>query len=430
MATTGIEDIHQLILWIETDAAATLEIESQLEKIQLALGLYNRPTVQLERGLYKITLDTDAKGEVIKDIKIVNPPLSRLESALDASIHVRIAAPSGSGKSVLLGNMINYLSRPYAECPKISDPKVTEPEVWGNIKPQYLGDECLDHLFGLIPSVMDRVNRVKEAIRANSPLPDFDPQFHVFDELEMLYGLAEVSSNKDHTSKAFKNNVKLMLKAGREHKLKLLCVTQSPLPSDINLRKNDFYNTSSLLLGSCISTALNNKESDGLLADVPVELKSKLRAEYRVRLAEVNELKKGKPDDFRVPQEFIYLFFNPAKPHDVFMGLCPPPNHYSDAKVKNEKPLKQGSSTVQPLAVANGETLVLSTVRPVAEKDTATTSDNKADLSALLATGTTCPNCGSLCTSYAKKIPNGKGNVSVKCKNPECETKTFSWKVI
>ena len=333
-----------------------------------------------------------------------------------------------------LGNLINYLVRDYPEGYEASDPKVTEPENWGEIKPQHLGDECLGHLFNLIPSVMDRVNQVKDAIRSDALLPNFDPQFHVFDELELLYGLAEVSPNKDHTPKAFKNNVKLMLKAGREHKLKLLCVTQSPLPSDINLRKNDFFNTSSLLLGNCISEALNDSDSGALMSDVPGELKARLRAEYKARLSEVNELKKGKPDDFRVPQEFIYLFFNPARPHDVFMGLCPPPGHYSTALAKTEVPQNAPPSTVQPLVIESGKAIAVATVQTCTAKSAATTKSAAAtttvNLPALLKAGTYCPQCGTHTNAYAKKKPNGKGNVFPRCKNSDCETNSFKWEVI
>ena len=409
-------------------------VTDQLEAVQLHLGLTDLPIAEVENGFIKIIiqLSQDKSGRAAdKAISIVNPPLSRLENALDASIHVRIAAPSNSGKSVFLGNLINYLARDYPNGYEASDPKVTEPENWGDIEPQHLGDECLEHLFNLIPAVMDRVNQVKNAIRSKAPLPKFNPQFHVFDELELLYGLAEVSGVKEYTPKAFKNNVKLMLKAGREHKLKLLCVTQSPLPSDINLRKNDFFNTSSLLLGNCISEALNSTEHGALLEDVPSELKAKLKAEYKARLAEVNELKKGRPDDFRVPQEFIYLFFNPAKPHDVFMGLCPVPGHYDSAESKNESGHFSGPSTAQPLPVIPSESFESKEVQAGTAESSATanitTSALTVDLSALLAAGTQCPQCGSLCTSYAKKKPNGKGNVFPKCKNPDCETKTFKW---
>ena len=46
-----------------------------------------------------------------------------------------------------------------------------------------------------------------------------------------------------------------------------------------------------------------------------------------------------------------------------------------------------------------------------------------------LAAGTLCPQCGTLCTSYKVKKPNGSGNVFPKCKNKECSTNSFKWKV-
>ena len=425
---------HQLILWVESEAAVTLEIESQLERIQLVLGLYNRPTVALERGLYKLTLDTEAKGTATNKIKITNPPLSRLEAALDSSIHIRIVAPSGSGKTVLLGNLINYSANTYLDDFTLGDPKVTKPENWGNLIPTHYSRDCLPHYFGLAEIAMKRIDECADYAKRGEKHPGFEPQFHIMDELEFLYGLAEITDPKTYKPSLFKQNTKAMLKVAREHNMKMLFVTQSPLPVELNLRRDDLENCSSIFLSSAISKALNSASNDGLLRDVPNDLISKLKAEYKARLAEVNELKKGKSDDFTCPQEFIYLFFNPAKPHDVFMGLCPPPGHYSSAKNKTEIPQNREDSTAQPRTDSTGKVYIEQAIATrTAESSTTaniTTSAPTVDLSALLAAGTQCPQCGSLCTSYAKKKPNGKGNVFPKCKNPDCETKTFKWKVI
>ena len=197
--------------------------------------------------------------------------MSKLEAAVNASIHLRIVSQSGGGKTTLLGNLINYLVGKISDDYTLSDPKVTDPKNWGNLTPNYFSRECLEHFFGLTETCLVRIDEAAQSVKAGHGLPKFEMQFHVIDELEFLYGLSEVSKNKDHNSKLFKLNAKSMLKVGREHKMKLLFVTQSPLPSDLNLRKNDFENCSSIFLGSQISAGLNATDKDDLLKDVPAE---------------------------------------------------------------------------------------------------------------------------------------------------------------
>lgn len=260
-------------------------------------------------------------------------------------------------------------------------------------------------------------------MKAGHGMPAFDYQFHVIDELEFLYGLSEVSSDKDHNSKLFKINAKSMLKVGREHKMKLLFVTQSPLPSDLNLRKNDFENCSSIFLGSQISAGLNSTDADGLLKDVPPEKIAQLKAEYRARMARGDE--------------YAYLFFNPAKPADLFMGLCPSPGHYAATKGENGTSQSAGFEGVAQRRTDGGKSAeTTAATESAVSAQTEGTAGNEGTspgvaqgLAQLLAHGTHCPDCSHHSASYKRRKPSSAGSVSVKCSNPECSRKTFSWKV-
>lgn len=81
-------------------------VKQQLEAIQLELGLSEKPTAEIDSGKIKLVvqLSQDKTAKPAKEVTIVNPPLSRLEAELNQSIHARIVAQSGSGKTVLLGN--------------------------------------------------------------------------------------------------------------------------------------------------------------------------------------------------------------------------------------------------------------------------------------------------------------------------------------
>ncbi|NEP20282.1 MAG: hypothetical protein F6J97_25950, partial [Leptolyngbya sp. SIO4C1] len=363
------------------------QVKEQLEPLQLHLGLSEAPTAEIEQGKVKLVAQLSQESAPVTktELKLVDAPLSRLEAAINDSIHLRVVAPSGSGKTVLLGNLINYLANTLQLDYVLSDPKVTDPENWGNLKPTYYSAECLVHFFSLTETALVRIDEAARWAKAGKGQPSFEPQFHILDELEFLYGLSEISGVKDFNPKMFKINAKTMLKVGREHKLKLLFVTQSPLPSDLNLRRNDFENCSSIFLGSAISEALNQTHDEGLLRDVPNELIAKLKAEYRARLSR---------DD-----KWIYLFFNPVKPHDVFFGRCPSPGHYAMLAANSEEAQNQGGGSP---AVAVGKSAE-SQPQP-ANADIGTEPTPLADigrsladdgLSALLAAGTHCPDCGT-----------------------------------
>ena len=408
-------------------------VKKQLEAVQLELGLVELPTAEIDSGKIKITvqLSQDKTPKPAKDIVISDPPLSALETAINDSIHLRIVAQSGSGKTVLLGNLINYLTEQVSNDYVLSDPKVTDPENWGNLTPNYYSRECLEHFFGLTETCLNRIDEAATSVKGGHGLPDFEHQFHIIDELEFLYGLSEVSTNKEHNSKLFKINAKSMLKVGREHKMKLLFVTQSPLPSDLNLRKNDFENCSSIFLGSQISAGLNSTDADGLLKDVPTEKIAQLKAEYRARMARGDK--------------WIYLFFNPSQPEDPFIGRCPSPGHYAALVGANDVSQSGGFEGVAQRrtdGAESGQSLDTTSSATVRQTEGTGTGEGqkanvgpaaqtqKTDLAQMLKQGTHCPDCGHHSSSYKRKTPSTTGNVSVKCKNKGCDRSSFSWKVV
>ena len=219
-----------------------------------------------------------------------------------------------------------------------------------------------------------------------------------------------------------------MLKTGREHKMKLLFVTQSPLPSDLNLRRNDFENCSSIFLGSQISAGLNSTDEDGLLKDVSAEKIAQLKAEHRARMARGDK--------------WVYLFFNPAQPENTFFGRCPSPGHYAALKGEQSPEINVSQSgdfkgadpvthpAAKPGAVQSNQRVQPSTATgdkvtsapPSTDGSTARDAASTA-LESLLNQGTHCPKCSHHSASYSKRTPNGKGNVSVKCVNSKCSRK-------
>ena len=420
---------HQLKVLLFPKGAKLAELQALADDLQVALGLYARPVISIEGSLFAIECDTDAK--VAEKATINEPPLSRLEKAISDAIQVRIAAPSGSGKSVLLGNITNYLTQTYLSSYELYDPKVTAREVWGNLTPTYYSTDCIPALFSLAETCLERINLCKTAAEIGTAAPKFDPEFHIIDELEFMYGLVDILDNKNYTSKKFAINVKTGLKVGREHKIKLLFVTQSALCSDINLKKNDFFNTTSLFLGQTIFEAL---DSD-LMSAVPASKKAALRGEYKARLARGDK--------------YTILVYEPEKPTEAWLCSAPSPGHYAalagesaQKNDQNENLQNEGvaASPVPPSenpATLAGQAAQSSTENPGkpdsrAELGNGTESaQGSTELAVLLAQGTHCPNCGTHSASFKNKQPTKKGEVTVRCKTKGCASGgTFKWKVV
>jgi len=199
--------MNQLSVWLFPQNATLPQLQLLMDELQIELGLYARPTVEIDRSCFKITCDTDAK--VAAKATINEPPLSRLEQAISDAIHVRIAAPSGSGKSVLLGNLVNYLTETYLSTYDLYDPKVTDRKVWGNLTPTYYSTDCIPAFFQLAERCLDRIELCKVAAQNDEPAPVFNPEFHIIDELEFMYGLVDIMDDKRFTPKHFAKNAKI-----------------------------------------------------------------------------------------------------------------------------------------------------------------------------------------------------------------------------
>ncbi|PZO58066.1 MAG: hypothetical protein DCF15_05890 [Phormidesmis priestleyi] len=421
--------LNQLIVWLYPKDAALPQLQLLMDELQQSLGLYARPSVEIDRSCFKIVCDTDAKISI--KATITEPPLSRLERAISEAIHVRIAAPSGSGKSVLLGNLVNYLTENYLSSYQLYDPKVTARKVWGNLTPTYYSTDCLPALFSLAKECLKRIDLCKVAAENDKPAPDFNPEFHIIDELEFMYGLVDIIGDSAYTSKKFATNVKAGLKVGREHKIKLLFVTQSALCSDVNLKKNDFFNTTSLFLGQTIMEAL---DSD-LMSAVSTQKKAILRAEYKARLARGDK--------------YTILVYEPEKPTEAWLCAAPSPGHYAALATastantaQNENTDLGGVDARTSEGAKSGESLAGQGVpqKSSGELNTPKNADSTPaaldgnSLEVLLRQGTHCPDCGHHSASYSQRQPNGLGNVRLKCKSDECspnkrKPKTFSWQV-
>lgn len=412
---------HQLVLWVEPEAAVTAEIESQLERIQLALGLYKRPAVTIDRGLYKITLDTDAKAE---SNEVPSTPLTRVETTVDNANHLRIVGPSGSGKSTWLDNVIwlGKLLWPTANS-RILDPKYPFTE-WSNLTPDFKNNECISAVTAIGDEMRERFKAANElADKHSNDSPEFKRyieqlsyELFVIDEAQDLHRRAKAAdrklcNKKNELSNGVRDSLLECLGVGRALKVKGYFITQSAKCSKINLNEDDFDNCVSIFLGASINYALNKELKDSYSS----QKLTKVESEYRKRKA--------------AGQQYLGLISD-MENDDLYLFELPPPGHYHNRVMHSQTVLAPVQLKTVHSSEAQSQQDIESGAKAECIQNPTTSAPATSSLDALLETGTHCPNCGTHTNSYKKRKPNGKGNVSAVCKNSECDRKTFSWKVI
>lgn len=181
-----------------------------------------------------------------QSVKIIDPPSDWLIKICLISNHFRVNGQTGSGKSTFMLNLLTILVKSFEAKNQdveviIIDPKYPFSD-WGRYTPSYKGlDESLEGLEAMAKTVTDRLQLARDCADRKKPLPIFRPQLWVIDEIDMI-----VSEYQKEAA----NHLKTGLKVGRALGVKLAYVGQSPLSSDLKLRRNDFNNSTNIFLGS------------------------------------------------------------------------------------------------------------------------------------------------------------------------------------
>lgn len=357
------------VIWVRPRGTVLKAIEAHLEAIQLYFELVSLPVIAADSGCIKMVLQ-DASVKLPE--KLVEPPIKRFIDALQASNHIRLTAPTDSGKSALLDNILGIYSDIYQGKQSLTllDPKYPFTE-WSGHKPDYKGfDECLGAMSLLQVKIEKRLSEAKELADSGKEIPDYEAELFAIDELELLYAdaLSADGEKKGDVTKALSKSINTGLKMGRGltktkgKGIKVLYVTQSPLCSKIGQNKDAFDQSTSVYLGTNISLVLQDKgELDG---KITAAKRKALEKEYSARVA--------------ANQKFIMLIRLPNG-GDCFLMECPKPGQF-----------------VPVLPEVNAETKTI---------------------------GCNCPECGNLST---KKNGTYKGRQRWKCLNDGCDKNSFT----
>jgi hypothetical protein len=178
--------------------------------------------------------------------EIIEPPNDWLIKVCLMSNHFRVNGQTGSGKSTFMLNLLTILVKSFEAKNQeveiiIIDPKYPFSD-WGSYTPSYKGlEESLEGLQAMSDTVIERLALARQCADRKKPLPVFRPQLWIVDEIDMVISQYQ---------KEAANHLKTGLKVGRALGVKLAYVGQSPLSSDLKLRRNDFNNSTNFFLGS------------------------------------------------------------------------------------------------------------------------------------------------------------------------------------
>ena len=375
-AEKSLTKLDSSILWLRPRGTSLKAIESHLEALQLSFELITLPVAEIADGCIKLTLQD---ASISLPAKIIEPSIDRFIEALTDSNHVRVTAPTDSGKSVLLDNILGIYSDIYEGKQNLTllDPKYPFTE-WSGHTPDYKGfDECLGAMALLQTKIEKRLIEAKDLADRGLSIPDYEPELFAIDELELLYAdaLSADGEKKGDVTKALVKSINTGLKIGRGltktkgKGIKVLYVTQSPLCSKIGLNKDAFDQSTSIFLGSNIPLVLQDGgELDGKILAAKRKLLDK---EYSTRIA--------------AGQQYLMLIRMPNG-GDCFLMQCPKPGTFKPA-VLDSKTSSEASTS-----------------------------------------GCNCPNCGTLSITpngFYKPARGAKRN-RWKCLNTACKSKTFT----
>jgi hypothetical protein len=330
--------LDKSIIWVRPRATTMEGINDHLADLQIAFELTQKPTPTIESGCIRFDLK-DAIIELPKEI--VEPPPEQLLEAVAKANHVRINAPTDSGKSTLLDNVLNLYRLIHRGEMKLTllDPKYPFTP-WQGHSPDYKGfRECLSAVTQLSELIDQRLTEARTCADRGEAIPSYEPHLFAIDELEALHddAIAADDNKRGDITKSLERALRTGLKVGRGLTLekgkgiKVLYVTQSPLCSRIGLNRDDFEQSLNLYSGGNIALVLQDGgELDGKILDAK---RRALSREYEARLA--------------AGQTYILLVRQPNG-KGCFLMQAPPPGYWHQRARADGVALDVGHQAIAP----------------------------------------------------------------------------------
>lgn len=247
------------LIWLRPRGKVLIKkIRDIAEELQLRLALESVPEFTIEDGVLRCEIKSNpsaTKRQNSSKTQLIEPPKSWFRQAIEESNHYFINGDTGSGKSTLVANLIEYVvSNIPGVIVIVIDPKYPDSQwtIGGKeFTPQYRGyfrlvdstgkehPDSMDGIRSMHSEVRQRLADAGAAKIAGNPAPNRPPIFYIIDEAESLIG--EFGSE---ASEAIKD----VLRVGRSTQVKCLLIGQNPGCRDYNLQKANLRNASCFYL--------------------------------------------------------------------------------------------------------------------------------------------------------------------------------------
>ncbi|MEL6879060.1 MAG: hypothetical protein AAFP09_00940 [Cyanobacteria bacterium J06607_10] len=398
----------RLKLWLQMIDAPLAQAKLALDDLEAELNLWAKPTVKVDKGMHLFVLATEQEHKVLVAPQV---PLSRLEKTLDGAIHGRIVGGSGSGKTVLLNNLMHYMAHSMEGANvTLLDPKAVDD--WGMFTPRYWGEECVTGIVDLADGLKWRVNDTVQARKAGKPAPSYDPELFVLDEAQYNYLLAQNADDSHikergeqapNYAKKAKGALAGLLSLGRAYNAIGLFVTQLPQVSKVGLNEGSFDPCVNIFLGVQIDNAI-----DSFLPGCGYS-ESKCKA-----------LAKELSTRRKLGQQWVMLVADLPRT-EAYLMECPAPGYYHNRFSRDFELPAQTVKTVEKLqSIDTTESQACSTsasCKPPASNRQAVGSTSASQKSP----SAHCPKCSHLSIKCHGSKPQKSGKYRFVCENPDCE---------
>lgn len=402
----------RLKVWLSIIDAPLSRAQDCLDELEAELSLWAKPRVQVSRGMHLFTLATEQEHKVLE---APNVPLSRLENTLDNAIHVRIVGGSGSGKTVLLNNLMHYMAASMQGANvTLLDPKAVDD--WGNFTPRYWGEECVTGIVTLADSLKGRVSETVKLRKAGKPAPIYSPELFVLDEAQHNYLLAQNADDSyikergetaPNYAKKAKGALAGLLSLGRAYNAIGLFVTQLPQVSKVGLNEGSFDPCVNVFLGKQLDKAIESFLPASGFTD------SKCKA-----------LEKEVVTRRQLGQKWIMLVADLPR-SKAYLMECPAPGYYHNRFSKDSEfpPVwEDGEESPESIDIVESQR-GRDAGNAASVRDDSQPSPSPYPAPKELAAH--CPGCGCKSAKLYELKPASNGKYRFSCLNDRCKRKTF-----
>ena len=405
------------------------QVPPLLNDLQVNLGFYSKPSASADNGFIKLGIKVTNQPE---EISVPTRPLSKLEATIRDSNHISIVGSSGAGKSVFIDNMIWLGKLLWPDSTStIFDPKFQLENWQSGLNPDYKNQRCVAGIAELSNELYGRLEEYERLTDEGLEPREYPKHIFVVDEAQQLYMHAQdlhIEDKKPNYPAQVARSFTRLLNLGRALGVRGYFIRHNDLVRPLGLNDGQFDGCVNIFLGKGFITKALTKSLRDLFSDAKL---SAIQVEYEKRL--------------KLGQQYIALIADIPK-SDIYLIEMPSPGHYNRQweqemgksvfpDLEGVAPLhlptvpKPQADDTQVIEASTSEAIAVPAAPPSTALSTAP-STPAIDIESLLSQGTHCPSCGHHTSSYKKRRPNGKGNVSVSCRNPDCETKTFTWNVL